>query len=140
MASLNKVMLIGNLGKDPETRFMADGKAVCNFSIATSESWKGADGQKQERTEWHNITVYGKLAEICGQYLKKGSSAYFEGKLHTRKWTDKQGIEKYTTEIIVDQMTMLGGGERQESRPADKAAPARAAKSDGDFDEDSIPF
>ncbi|WP_297574000.1 single-stranded DNA-binding protein [uncultured Deefgea sp.] len=111
MASLNKVLLIGNLGKDPETRFMPNGNAVCNFSIATTESWKDKQsGQKQEKTEWHNISMYGRLAEIAGQYLKKGSSVYIEGRLQTRKWQDKQtGADRYTTEIIADEMKMLGG-------------------------------
>lgn len=111
MASLNKVLLIGNLGKDPETRFLPNGNAVCNFSIATTESWKDKQsGQKQEKTEWHNISMYGRLAEIAGQYLKKGSSVYIEGKLQTRKWQDKQtGADRYTTEIIADEMKMLGG-------------------------------
>ncbi|WP_027469214.1 single-stranded DNA-binding protein [Deefgea rivuli] len=111
MASLNKVLLIGNLGKDPETRFMPNGNAVCNFSIATTESWKDKQsGAKQEKTEWHNISMYGRLAEIAGQYLKKGSSVYIEGRLQTRKWQDKQtGADRYTTEIIADEMKMLGG-------------------------------
>ncbi|NLR75344.1 single-stranded DNA-binding protein [Leeia aquatica] len=110
MASLNKVLLIGNLGRDPEVRYMTNGEAVANFSIATTESWKGKDGQKQERTEWHNIVMYRKLAEIAGQYLKKGSAVYVEGKLQTRKWQDKNtGQDRYTTEIIADEMKMLGG-------------------------------
>ncbi|MBE9610002.1 single-stranded DNA-binding protein [Chitinilyticum piscinae] len=111
MASLNKVLLIGNLGRDPETRFLPSGGAVCNFSIATTESWKDKQtGQKQEKTEWHNITMYGRLAEIAGQYLKKGSSVYVEGRLQTRKWQDKQtGADRYTTEIVADEMKMLGG-------------------------------
>lgn len=111
MASLNKVLLIGNLGKDPEMRYMPDGAAICNFSIATTESWKDKNtGQKQEKTEWHNITMYRRLAEIAGQYLKKGSSVYIEGRLQTRKWQDKTtGADRYTTEIIADEMKMLGG-------------------------------
>ncbi|KAF0811757.1 Single-stranded DNA-binding protein [Andreprevotia sp. IGB-42] len=111
MASLNKVLLIGNLGRDPETRFLPSGGAVCNFSIATTDSWKDKQtGQKQEKTEWHNITMYGKLAEIAGEYLKKGSAVYVEGRLQTRKWQDKQtGADRYTTEIVADQMQMLGG-------------------------------
>ncbi|SFZ74354.1 single-stranded DNA-binding protein [Chitinimonas taiwanensis] len=111
MASLNKVLLIGNLGRDPEMRYMPDGSAVCNFSIATTETWKDKNsGQKQEKTEWHNITMYRRLAEIAGQYLKKGSSVYIEGRLQTRKWQDKTtGADRYTTEIIADEMKMLGG-------------------------------
>lgn len=109
MASLNKVMLIGSLGRDPEIRYMPNGDAACNLSVATSESWKDKSGEKQERTEWHRISMFGKLAEIAGQYLAKGSSVYLEGKLQTRKWTDKDGVDKYTTEIIADRMQMLGG-------------------------------
>lgn len=110
MASLNKVLLIGNLGRDPELRYMPNGEAVCNFSIATTESWKDKNGQKQEKTEWHNIVMYRKLAEAAGQYLKKGSQVYLEGRLQTRKWQDKQsGADRYTTEVVADQMQMLGG-------------------------------
>ncbi|MBV8659561.1 MAG: single-stranded DNA-binding protein [Burkholderiales bacterium] len=111
MASLNKVLLIGNLGRDPEVRYMPNGEAVANFSIATTDSWKDKNsGQKQEKTEWHNIVMYRRLAEIAGQYLKKGSQIYIEGRLQTRKWQDKQsGQDRYTTEIIADQMQMLGG-------------------------------
>jgi single-strand DNA-binding protein len=121
MASLNKVILIGNLGKDPENRFLPSGGAVCNFSIATTESWKDkATGQKQEKTEWHNITMYNRLAEIAAQYLKKGSSVYIEGRLQTRKWQDKTtGQDRYTTEIIADQMQMLGGRAGNSSSLAD---------------------
>ena len=109
MASVNKVILVGNLGRDPEMRFMPNGEAVCNFSIATTDSWKDKAGVKQERTEWHNIVMYRKLAEIAGEYLKKGSSAYVEGRLQTRKWQTKEGQDRYTTEIIADSMQMLGG-------------------------------
>lgn len=110
MASVNKVIIVGNLGKDPETRFMPNGEAVTNFSVATTESWKDKNsGEKKEVTEWHRITTFRKLAEICGEYLKKGSSVYLEGKLQTRKYTDKDGIERYTTEIVADTMQMLGG-------------------------------
>jgi single-strand DNA-binding protein len=106
---VNKVILVGNLGNDPEVRYMPNGNAVANLSIATSESWKDQQGQQQERTEWHRVTMYRKLAEIAGQYLKKGSQVYLEGKLQTRKWQDQQGNDKYTTEVIADQMQMLGG-------------------------------
>lgn len=110
---VNKVILIGTLGADPEVRYMPNGNAVANISLATNESWKDKNtGQMQERTEWHRIVVFGKLAEIAGEYMKKGSQAYFEGKLQTRKWQDQQGQEKYTTEVVVDmggQMQMLGG-------------------------------
>lgn len=159
MASINKVILIGNLGRDPEVRFMPNGDAVCNFSIATTDSWKDKGGQKQERTEWHNIVMYRKLAEIAGEYLKKGRPVYLEGRLQTRKW-EKEGVERYTTEIICDQMQMLGsrddqgGGDQtqQQSRPSQQrpaAQPSTATRSQpapassyGGFDdfEDDIPF
>lgn len=106
---MNKVILVGNLGRDPEVRFMPNGEAVCNFSIATTDSWKDKAGAKQERTEWHNIVMYRKLAEIAGEYLKKGRPVYVEGRLQTRKWQTKEGQDRYTTEIIADQMQMLGG-------------------------------
>ena len=106
---VNKVILVGNLGNDPEVRYMPNGNAVANLSLATSESWKDQQGQVQERTEWHRLTMYRRLAEIAGEYLKKGSQIYVEGKLQTSKWQDQQGQDKYTTEIIVDQMQMLGG-------------------------------
>ena len=109
MASVNKVILVGNLGKDPEVRYMPNGEAVANFSIATTDTWKDKNGMRQERTEWHNISMYRRLAEIAGEYLKKGSSVYVEGRLQTRKWQDKNGQDRYTTEIICDQMQMLGG-------------------------------
>jgi len=106
---VNKVILVGNLGNDPEVRYMPNGNAVANLSLATSESWKDQQGQQQERTEWHRITMYRRLAEIAGEYLKKGSQIYIEGKLQTRKWQDQQGNDKYTTEVIADQLQMLGG-------------------------------
>lgn len=109
MASLNEVNLIGHLGQDPESRFMPNGNAVCSFSLATSERWKDQQGQQQEKTEWHRIVMFGKVAEIAGQYLKKGSLVYLKGKLQTRKWTDQQGVERYTTEIVCHEMKMLGG-------------------------------
>jgi single-strand DNA-binding protein len=109
MASVNKVIIVGNLGRDPETRYMPNGDAVTNVAVATTESWKDKNsGEKKELTEWHRITFYRKLAEIAGQYLKKGSQIYVEGRLQTRKWTDKDGVERYTTEIIADTMQMLG--------------------------------
>ena len=106
---VNKVILVGNLGQDPEVRYMPNGNAVANVSLATSESWKDQSGQMQEKTEWHRLTMYRRLAEVAGEYLKKGSQIYVEGKLQTRKWQDQSGQDKYTTEIIVDQMQMLGG-------------------------------
>lgn len=159
MASLNKVLLIGNLGRDPETRYMPSGGAVCNFSIATTERYNDKSGQKQEKTEWHNIVMYGKLAEIAQQYLKKGSSVYVEGRLQTRKWQDKNtGADRYSTEVIADQMQMLGGRggasaggddfnqeyapapQAQAPRPAQTAPAARPSASKIDDFEDDIPF
>ena len=110
MASVNKVILVGRLGKDPEVRYLPDGGAVCNITLATSETWKDKNtGDKQEKTEWHRVTFYRKLAEIAGEYLKKGREVYVEGRLETRKWTDKEGRDRYTTEIIANEMQMLGG-------------------------------
>ena len=153
MASVNKVILVGNLGRDPESRFLPDGGAVCNFSIATTDKWKDKSGEQQERTEWHRIATFNKLAEICGEYLKKGSQVYIEGRLQTRKWQDKDGQERYTTEIVADRMQMLGsraGGTesmgRSESRPAAAAAgggrPAAKKGGGASFDDmdDDIPF
>jgi len=109
MASVNKVILIGNLGRDPETRYMPNGEAVTNITVATSETWKDkTSGEKQEKTEWHRVTFYRRLAEIAGEYLKKGSQVYIEGRLETRKWQDKEGKDRYTTEIIANEMRMLG--------------------------------
>jgi single-strand DNA-binding protein len=133
MASVNKVIIVGNLGRDPETRYMPNGEAVTNIAVATTESWKDKQsGEKKELTEWHRITFYRKLAEIAGQYLKKGSQIYVEGRLQTRKWTDKDGNERYTTEIIADTMQMLGSrqGMGGGAAPADEEygqAPARQA-------------
>jgi len=110
MASVNKVILLGNLGRDPETRYTTGGDAVCNLSIATSEQWKDKNGEKQERTEWHRVVLFGRQAEIAGEYLKKGRSVYVEGRLQTRKYTDKDGVEKYSTEIVGDRMQLLGSG------------------------------
>ena len=113
MASVNKVILVGNLGRDPETRYMPDGGAITNISIATTSTWKDKNGEKQEQTEWHRVAFFGKLAEIAGEYLKKGSQVYVEGKLRTRKWQDKDGADKYTTEVIADAMQMLGSRQGQ---------------------------
>jgi len=109
MASLNKVQLIGNLGQDPELRYMSNGDAVANITLATTETWKDKDGVKKEKTEWHRVTFYRKLGEIVGQWVKKGDPVYVEGRLETRKWQDKQGVERYTTEIIASDMQMMGG-------------------------------
>jgi single-strand DNA-binding protein len=112
MASVNKVILIGNLGRDPEVRYTPSGGAVCNVTLATTRSWKSKEsGEKVEETEWHRIVFYDRLAEIAGEYLKKGRSIYVEGRLKTRKWTDKDGAEKYTTEVIAQEMSMLGSRE-----------------------------
>ena len=111
MASVNKVILVGNLGKDPESRYLPDGGAVCNFSIATTDKWKDKGGEQQERTEWHRISTFSKLAEICGEYLKKGSQVYIEGRLQTRKWQDKEGKDRYSTEIVADRVQFIGGGQ-----------------------------
>lgn len=130
MSDLNLCQFIGRLGRDPETRYMSNGDAVCNFSIASSETWKDKNsGQKQERTEWVRCTVFGKLAEIAGQYLKKGKQCYVAGKMVTRKWTDKDGVEKYTTEIKVDQVQLLGSGV---DKPQQEA---KAPASGGGFDD-----
>lgn len=168
MASVNKVILVGNLGRDPEVRYSPDGAAICNVSIATTSQWKDkASGEKREETEWHRVVMYNRLAEIAGEYLKKGRSVYIEGRLKTRKWQDKDtGADRYSTEIVADQMQMLGGregggegsfggggGGYEDSRsapraPASRPAPAPraatpAAASSGasltDMDDD-IPF
>lgn len=139
MASVNKVILIGNLGKDPETRYMTNGEAVTNITVATTETWKDkATGEKKESTEWHRCVFYRKLAEIAGQYLKKGSQVYIEGSLKTRKWQDKDGQDRYTTEIVADEMKMLGGKREGASEPR----PATADNADSDWNdfENSIPF
>lgn len=151
--SVNKVILVGRLGKDPETRYMTNGEAVTNATLATSENWKDKSGEKQEKTEWHNLVFYRRLAEVAGEYLKKGSQVYIEGKIQTRKWQDKNsGQDRYTTEIIVNEMQMLGGKSsgagsfevvENQSAPARSAAPAKsapAAKNSFDNFDDDIPF
>jgi single-strand DNA-binding protein len=128
--------LIGNLGKDVETKILESGKSVCNFSVATSETWKDKNtGEKKEKSEWHNIVVFDKLAVVCANFLKKGSKVYIEGKIQTRKWTDKNGVDRYTTEIVATEMKMLSS-KKDSDQPA-KAAPA-AAPAD-DFNDD-VPF
>jgi single-strand DNA-binding protein len=109
MASVNKVILLGNLGRDPETRYTTGGDAVTNLRIATSEQWKDKSGEKQERTEWHSVVLFGRQAEVAGEYLKKGRSVYIEGRLQTRKYTDKEGVEKYSTEVVADRRQLIGG-------------------------------
>jgi len=164
MASVNKVILLGNLGRDPETRYTTGGDAVTNLNIATSEQWKDKNGEKQERTEWHRVVLFGRQAEVAGEYLKKGRSVYIEGRLQTRKYTDKDGVEKYATDIRVDQMQMLGSRQGQgapagdddygqggggysrpaapaprPSTPAPRQAPSKSASGFDDMDDD-IPF
>ncbi|MBK5912984.1 single-stranded DNA-binding protein [Rhodocyclus purpureus] len=162
MASVNKAIIVGNLGRDPEIRYLPNGEAVCNVTVATSESWKDKNtGEKKEMTEWHRVVFYRRLAEIAGQYLKKGSSVYIEGRIRTRKWQDKEGQERYTTEIEANEMKMLGsrqgmgspsggddsygepsyGGSMPSSAPAaaPRSAPAARKPSFDDMDDD-IPF
>src|SRR5690349_6363950 len=155
MASVNKVIIIGNLGRGPETRYMPDGGAITNISVATTDKWKDKNGEMQEKTEWHRVAFFGKLAEIAGEYLKKGSQVYVEGRLQTRKWQDKDGADKYTTEIVPNAMQMLGsrqgmggGASVSEREPAEGGASRGAARPAGakpaggkfaDF-EDDIPF
>jgi len=153
MASVNKVILVGNLGRDPETRYTTSGDAVTNIRLATTDTWKDKNGEKQERTEWHSVVFYGRQAEIAGEYLKKGRQIYVEGRIQTRKWQDKEGQDRYTTEIVADRMQMLGsregsgapsGGDEPPARErasagATKAASAPAKKNVDDLDDD-IPF
>ena len=145
---VNKVILVGNLGKDPEVRYMPNGNAVANITLATTESWKDKQsGEQQEKTEWHRIVMFRRLGEIAGEYLKKGSQVYIEGKLQTRKWQDNSGNDRYTTEIVANEMQMLGGrggggsaGFPADSAPVESSAPTPApAAAGGDFDDD-IPF
>jgi len=148
---VNKAIIVGTLGQDPEVRYTANGGAVANISVATNESWRDkATGEAQERTEWHRIVMFGKLAEIAQQYLKKGSQAYFEGRIQTRKWQDQSGNDRYSTEIVANEMQMLGGragggggapmesGGQSQSQPQSKPAPAETAPMDDGFDD--IPF
>ena len=132
---INKAIIVGNLGADPEIRYTQSGTAVASFRVATTERWKGQDGQMQEQTEWHSCNAWGKLAEICGKYLQKGSKVYIEGSINTRKWQDKSGNDRYSTEIKVREMKMLdsrGGGDRSGSAGADGSAPPMG--------DDSVPF
>lgn len=148
---INKVIIVGHLGADPEVRHTGGGTAICTFNLATSESWTDKQsGEKQERTEWHRVKVFGKLAEICGEYLKKGRQVYIEGSLRTDKYTDKQGVERYSTDIIASEMQMLGGNDaarsgqsdrpRQESKPAQHADASYGNGPAPGFDSDEIPF
>ena len=131
MASVNKVILLGNLGRDPETRYTTGGDAVTNLSIATSEQWKDKNGEKQERTEWHRVVLFGRQAEIAGEYLKKGRSVYVEGRLQTRKYTDKDGVEKYSTEIVGDRMQLIGSGRDSAGGDAEFTSGASSPRRDG---------
>jgi single-strand DNA-binding protein len=155
MASVNKVILVGNLGKDPETRYTTGGDAVTNIRIATTDTWKDKAGEKQEKTEWHSIVFFGRQAEIAAEYLKKGRQIYVEGRLQTRKWQDKEGQDRYTTEIVADRMQMLGNREgggggassgepppEREPRPSGGSAKPGAAPSKKNVDDldDDIPF
>jgi single-strand DNA-binding protein len=148
MAGVNKVIVVGNLGSDPEVKFTASGQAVARFSIATSENWTDKNGQKQERTEWHRIVAWGKLGEICGKHLAKGRQAYVEGKLQTNQWTDKEGQKRYTTEVIASTVQFLGsprdgasrgGGPNAEFGEDAQSAPNMGAEPSFDADEE-IPF
>jgi len=151
---VNKVILVGNLGKDPEVKYTANGAAVANITVATSESWNDKQtGEKQEKTEWHRVVFFRRLAEIAGEYLRKGSQVYIEGKLQTRKWQDQNGQDRYTTEIVANEMQMLGGrggdggarpqqgggGGFRSNAPAQQA-PAQSQPDSGGFDDDDIPF
>ncbi len=149
MASVNKAIIVGNLGKDPDVRHMPTGDCVCSFSIATTDKWTDkATGEKREATEWHNIVIFKKLAEIAVQYLKKGASVYIEGKLKTEKYTDKNGIERYTTKIVADTMQMLGSKDRADNQQQEfadespKTSPQAKQSKDTDFDgmSEEIPF
>ena len=156
MSGVNKVILIGNLGRDPEVRYTKSGQAVASFSLATSERWTGKDGNKEEKTEWHRVVAWGKLGEICGEYLSKGKQVYIEGRLQTREWEDNDGNKRSTTEIVANNMTMLGqagggggGGGGGGSRDADSyggppssggGGGGGAPSGGGDFEDDDIPF
>ncbi|MBN1276383.1 MAG: single-stranded DNA-binding protein [Deltaproteobacteria bacterium] len=138
MASFNRVILIGNLGRDPEVRYTADGVAVANFTIATSEQWKDKNGEKQERTEWHRIVAWRRLGEICGEYLRKGSQVFVEGKLQTRSWEDREGVKRYITEVVAQAMQMLGpAGRDLREEPMNAPFPTDEPVS---IPDDDIPF
>lgn len=139
MASVNKVILIGNLGRDPEVRYTQSGTAVANFTMATSESWQDPSGEKKERTEWHRIVVWGKQAEIAGEYLRKGRSVYIEGSLQTREWTDREGNKRYTTEVRAQRIQFLGRPDDRAAAPASAPAEEAAEPASG-YAEDDIPF
>ena len=136
--SMNKVFLLGNLGKDPELKYLPSGVAVCNFSIATTKSWKDTDGNVQEKTEWHNIVSFRKVAELCGEYLKKGSKVLVEGELQTRMW-EKDGVKHYTTEVVLNEVTFLDGGKKDSSPSKDSVESVPVTAVD-DFNTDELPF
>ena len=149
MSSVNKVILLGRIGRDPEVRYLPNGDAVANLALATSETWKDKQGEKQEKTEWHRVSFFGRLAEVCGEYVKKGSMLYIEGAISTRKYTDKDGVEKFATEIKGREMQMIGprqgiegSAPSQAPRPAPRPATAPAPRAASGFDDmdDSIPF
>jgi single-strand DNA-binding protein len=146
---INKVIIVGNLGGDPETRYMPSGSAVTNLTVATNESWKDkATGEQKDRTEWHKVAMFNRLAEVAAEYLRKGSQVYIEGKLRTRKWQDKSGQDRWTTEIVADEMQMLGGrggsggggGSAPMSSPSDSSAPSAPPQPGPDDFDDDIPF
>lgn len=143
MASVNRAIILGNLGNDPDIRYMPSGDAIANLSIATTDKYKDRDGNAKEQTEWHKVSFFGKLAEVCGQYLKKGSQVYVEGSIRTRKWQDKEGNDRYTTEIRGDRMQMLGGGQRREESETpsgDYAKSPGQVLPGGSLPDDDIPF
>lgn len=144
MAGVNKVILIGNLGRDPEVRYTSDGKPVANFTMATTERWNDPSGERKEKTEWHRINVWGKQAEIAGEYLRKGRQVFVEGSLQTREWTDRDGNKRQTTEIRAQRFQMLGrrgeGDEMAGGEPSSVGQPAAVAEKGSNFEEDDIPF
>ena len=147
MANLNKVLLLGNVTRDPEVRYTSNGGAVANFNMATNESWTDKNGQKQERTEWHKVVVWGKLGELCGQYLSKGRQAYVEGRLQTREWNDKEGNKRYTTEIVAQNVQFLGGGQSERASagasdfaPSTEFQPPMGDDEKGAMADEEVPF
>jgi single-strand DNA-binding protein len=140
MGSVNKVILVGNLGRDPELKYTPSGTAVANFTIATNENWKDKEGQKQEHTEWHRVVAFGKLAEICGEHLRKGKQVYVEGAIRSRTYKDREGAEKTAMEIRLDTMVMLGRLEGPRPGASEGAGPKEVAEKEPEFNDDDIPF
>lgn len=140
MSGINKAIIVGNLGQDPELKYLPNGDAVCNFTVATSESWKDRDGNQQERTEWHRIVAFRRLAEICGEYLKKGKQVYIEGRIQTRSWEDKDGVKRYTTEIVANQMQMLGRRDEETGGEVTSPPPDESSVPPAKDDENDLPF